>query len=487
MFLSFFLCFISAGLLILSFPPADFYFLIWVGFVPLFFALEDKNIKQAFFLSYLWGLIFWGVLIYWLMKVTLVGYVFLALYLALYSGIFGIIFLLVPSSRRMLVLPSAWVVIEFIRTYFLSGFGWALLGYSQYKNLFFIQIADITGVYGVSFLIILFNLTIYSLLSIRHSMVDRRRRIVVSLFIFLFVFLYGYYRVTQRNPGLFSRPFRISLIQANISPYEKWDEELKNEIIERYIYLTQRAVKKNSPLIIWPETAFPGFWNEERELREKTLNLAKEIKTGILVGAPIWEEGVSYNSAILISSEGEEMGEYRKIRLVPFGEYIPFPRILGFLRNRFNIGDYSRGKEYKVFAFPSLPDICHFSVLICFEDIFPDLTRRFVKKGAEFLINITEDGWYGKTSASFQHLQALVFRAVENRRYMVRAANTGYSCVINPQGRIISELKDDRGEKLFISGVHTSEIFPNSEITFYNRFGDWFIVFSTIVFLIFLL
>ncbi|MCM8798171.1 MAG: apolipoprotein N-acyltransferase, partial [Candidatus Omnitrophica bacterium] len=281
-------------------------------------------------------------------------------------------------------------------------------------------------------------------------------------------------------------PIRLSLIQANISPYQKWEEDFKDKIIEKYISLTQRTAKKNPALVVWPETSFPGFWEEERLLREGVLSLAKEIKTDILIGSPTWEKGLSYNSAILISDEGREISRYHKVHLVPFGEYLPFPKIFGFLQKRFSIGDYAQGKEYTIFRRQLPWTTYHFSILICFEDIFPNLVRSFVKNGAEFLINITEDGWYGKSSASFQHLQALVLRAVENRRYMVRSANTGYSCVINPWGKIVSELKDEQGEKLFITGVHTGDVFSNSRKTFYTLFGDWFIYLCFISFFLIL-
>ncbi|MFN7171142.1 MAG: apolipoprotein N-acyltransferase, partial [Candidatus Omnitrophota bacterium] len=158
-----------------------------------------------------------------------------------------------------------------------------------------------------------------------------------------------------------------------------------------------------------------------------------------------------------------------------------FPRIFGFLQKRFSIGDYSRGKEYTVFTYRFPFVISEFSVLICFEDIFPSLVRKFVQKKAEFLINITEDGWYGKSLASFQHMQSAVFRAIENRRFVVRVANTGYSCVINPQGKIVSELKDNQGNKLFITGIHTAEVIPNFQKTFYSRWGDGFVFLCIII------
>ncbi|MCM8778619.1 MAG: apolipoprotein N-acyltransferase [Candidatus Omnitrophica bacterium] len=346
----FFLCFLSAVLLILSFLPTNFSWFSWIAFLPLFFSLKNKSKKQAFWLSYLWGIFFWAGLIYWLVKVTLLGYIFLILYLAIYSGVFGILFNLVTDNWFLVSIPCIWVSLEYLRSQLFTGFGWALLGYTQYKNLPLIQIADVSGAYGISFLIVLVNGAIFSVVSSQYSAVSKMKKSFSSLISLSLVLAYGYYKIYQASSIRHQVPLKLCLIQANIPPYQKWDEELKKVIIEKYILLSRVAAKKNPHFIIWPETAFPGFWEEEKELREKVLNLVREINTAILVGAPTLERNLSYNSAILISEKGEENFRYRKIHLVPFGEYIPFPRIFGFLQKRFSIGDYSRGKEYTVYS-----------------------------------------------------------------------------------------------------------------------------------------
>jgi len=489
---SIFLIFLSSLLLVLSFPRPDFGWFVWVGFIPLFFALENKSKKQTFWLSYLWGIFFWAGLIYWLVNVTLLGYIFLVLYLALYSGLFGLItsYELRVTSYGFLVLPCAWVSLEYLRSHLFTGFPWAILGYSQYKNLLLIQIADITGAYGVSFLIVLVNMAIYSAVSPsiplrasrQLSAISKIKKCLLAVSIISVVYIYGYYKMyhTRHDAGGMTqdvrRPaFAISIVQGNIPPTEKWDAAYNNLILEKYSLLSSVAANKNSQLIVWPETSFPGFWDEEPDLREKVLDLAKNTGANFLIGAPVVENDRSYNTAIFISGRGEELKRYRKVHLVPFGEYIPLTKILGFLEKRFSIGDYARGKEFSVFNTGQLfLTPTRFSVLICFEDIFPGLVRRFVQEGAEFLINITEDGWYGKAGASFQHAQAAVFRAVENRRYLVRVANTGYSCFINSQGKIVSELKDKQGSRLFITGVHTDKVIAHTEKTFYSQWGDGF-------------
>ncbi|MCM8798558.1 MAG: apolipoprotein N-acyltransferase, partial [Candidatus Omnitrophica bacterium] len=184
MFFSFFLCLVSALLLILSFPPAEFSFFAWISLIPLFLALKNKNIKCAFWLSYFWGLIFWGCLLSWLTKVTFLGYIFLVLYLAIYSGILGIFI----ACHFLIIIPFLWVILEYLRTHLFTGFGWALLGYSQYKNLPLIQIADITGAYGVSFLIVLVNLVIY--LRVSSSVGPKKKKSFSTFFSLLFSTLF---------------------------------------------------------------------------------------------------------------------------------------------------------------------------------------------------------------------------------------------------------------------------------------------------------
>ncbi len=493
---------LSALFLVFSFPTLEFSWLVWIGFIPLFFALENKSGKQAFLISYLWGVIFWAGLIYWLVNVTLLGYIFLVLYLALYAGIFGFLVFRVTGYWLLVTIPSAWVSLEFLRSHLFTGFGWGLLGYSQYKNLSLIQIADITGVYGVSFLIILVNLAIFR--AIKTIALKKLRvtsyELPVTVLLVAVSLVYGHYRIYQLPVTSYQLPVRVSLIQGNISPYEKWEGEFKNSILEKYFMLSKVASSKEPALIIWPESSFPAFWEEEPDLKEKLLSLARELKTYLLIGVPTSEGGRIYNSSLLISEEGREIGRYRKIHLVPFGEYVPLADILGFLGNMFPIGGYKRGKDLTLFTIDKFPvyipgcgippdkrgipaafkfnadnaGAVKFSVLICFEDIFPSLVRRFVREGASFLINITEDGWYGKTGASFQHAQAAVFRAVENRRFVVRVANTGLSCIIDDKGKIISQLRDEKGRRIFITGVHTAEILPGSGRTFYNLCGDLF-------------
>jgi len=513
-------CLLSATSLILSFPTFNIWFFAWFGFVPLFFTLQSKSKLRAFFLAYLTGIIFWWGLIYWLVYVTFIGTFVLILYLALYFGIFGLVvsqFYLLPTTYYLLLLPSSWVLLEYIRAHLFTGFPWALLGNSQYLNLPVIQIADLTGVYGVSFLVMMVNVLIYSVarcpcLTGRQalSVAREKQKYFLPLLIIFFVLVYGYFKLLQANRLTDQQAtMKISVIQGNIPQELKWDSKNNGFIINKYINLTVQAAKDKPDLIIWPEAAMPCVLEEAPIFYEKVKEFAKRIKTPLVLGAVIAKDENYYNSALFISSEGKLLNRYDKLHLVPFGEYIPLKKILPFLETVVPIGDITAGKEYTVF---SLKDLLasypvnqlassnrqtgkqanrqtKFSVLICFEDLFPELSRQFVKKGANFLVNITNDAWYKRSSAPFQHLQASVFRAVENRVYLARAANTGVSGFILPTGKIISLVQDESSRKIFVDGFATQDIFmPEWPLSFYTRYGDilpfvclLFIIYSKII------
>ena len=442
-------------------------------------------------LSYLTGIIFWSGTIYWLVHVTLPGTILLILYLALYFGFFGSIItkaFLKPVYYHPFLIPTVWVILEYVRSYLFTGFPWALLGYSQSENLALIQIADITGAWGVSFLVMIANVAVKEILTYRLKVFGYRRRakqfFVVFLAGFVFVAGYGIFRLNQKREG---GKLRVSVIQGNIPQELKWEPAAKSYILDRYSQLTEEAAKSNPDLIVWPEASSPGFLGEDDLVFADIFSLAKKTKVPILVGSVVREGQKYFNSALLINGSGQITQRYDKLHLVPFGEYIPLKKILPFLQAVVPIGDIDKGREYAIFKIPNLKSLPvrqagqipnKFSVLICFEDLFPGLSRHFVRKGADFLINITNDAWYKKTSAAAQHFQASVFRAVENRLTLVRSANTGVSGFIAPTGKVISLVRDESGENIFISGYLTEEIsMPERKtLTIYTRFGDVFII-----------
>lgn len=439
---------LSALLLIFSFPSFNLNFLVFIGFVPLFFALENKSSKQAFLISCICGFIFYLGTLYWLYHVTVIGLIILCLYLAIYFGIFGITI----SRFGILAAPIVWVILEYLQTNIpIMGFGWILLGYSQYKNLPLIQIADFSGVYGVSFVIMMLNVAIYR--ALKKSFWE----IIIAGVILMIVFGYGVIRENRGGDG--GNGVKVSVIQGNIPQELKWDSEAQNMIIEKYIALTKMSAFDNPDLIVWPETSFPGFFERDEDMTDRVLILAREINIPILAGVNTEKDGKYFNSAVLVSSEGKTAGEYDKIHLVPFGEYVPFSDKFPELHKLVlgELGEFTHGHELKIFNIGHRAESreLRFAVLICFEDIFPELSRKFVKNGAKFLVVVTNDAWYGKSGAAYQHAACSVFRAIENRIPVVRCANTGYSCFIDSNGRIYDNV-EEKSTNLFITGYKTA-------------------------------
>ena len=478
-----FLSSLSAILLILSFPGFNLEFLAWFGFVPVFFALNNKSLKQAFFLFFITGVIFWSGIIYWLVHVTLAGTIVLVLYLALYFALFGLI--IRPCTKHstpyaLIFIPSVWVLLEYLRSHIFTGFPWALLGYSQYLNLPLIQIADITGAWGVSFLVMLVNVAIVEILwgASRQTLYLRLKVVMIVVVLVLFLTLsYGYFRLSTQAKNPSGNSIRVSVIQGNISQELKWDPDARAYILDRYTQLTGQAAADKPDLIIWPEASAPGLLGEDDAIFQEIFGLSEKVKAPLLVGAVATDNGKYYNSVLLIEPPGAIAGRYDKIHLVPFGEYIPLKNVFSFMETIVPIGDIERGVKFTIFENHIRPGRApeRFAVLICFEDLFPELSREFVIKGAGFLVNITNDAWYKKTNAAHQHFQACVFRAVENRVFLARSANTGVSGFISPYGKIISLVNNEAGENIFISGYNTQDIIPLGKFTtFYTRYGDIF-------------
>ena len=463
----------SGMLLAGSFSFSQCWMLAWFAFVPLFLALANQGARKAFLLSYLSGLAFWSGAIYWLIHVTLLGQILLILYLALYSGIFGFLLSFVLSRRSsafLLFAPSLWVVLEYLRSHLLTGFPWALLGYSQYANLPVIQSADIAGVWIVSFIIMFVNVAIEEALA--------RKRWRYLLFAVVVVILDIFYGAFRLNKNESVETLKLSVVQGNIPQELKWDLRAREFVMERYFKLTSEAKKDSPDLIIWPEASLPVVLEDEPVYYARLLDYTKTTARPLLFGAVTDRKGSYYNSALLLSQEGELLERYDKLHLVPFGEFIPLRKFFPFLETIAPIGDIAPGRDYALFNIQhqGLKIPYRFGVLICFEDVFPELSRRFVNQGADFLVNITNDAWFGRTSEAYQHLAASVFRAIENRVNVVRSANTGVSCFINPQGKILSLVSDGAGNSIFIPGYLTQDISLRNQPTFYGHCGDFLII-----------
>ena len=474
----------------LAFPPFEFAILAWVAIIPLILVISESTKKQAFWYSCITFAIFYTGLLYWLVNVTMPGLIILVIILTIISGFFGVMASIVMKySMDLLIIPFIWVIFEYLKSHIFTGFPWGLLAHSQYKNINLIQIADITGVYGISFVIIAFNMAFFAVIK------RRERKIAYLMVSLLFIVIstsYGIYK--SDNLNLISGP-RISVVQGNIPQEQKWDSSFAEDILSVYAGLSKQAASDSPDLIVWPETSFPYLAEAGRQPAKEIKDLAKELNIPILAGIAYFDGDRYYNSAILFDGDNEFLDIYSKMHLVPFGEYVPLENLLSFLRKHIDkpIGDFGKGTKYTVFPVTSLRNtnsssgalmrsisFNKFGVLICFEDIFPYISRGFVSEGANFLINITNDAWFGRTAASKQHMISSVFRAVENRVSVVRAANTGISCFIDPTGKVTSSVTKG-GHDIFIEGYETKEIDIARTRTYYNVYGDIFVYFCAIM------
>ena len=485
---------LSALLLLAAYPLLNVTWLAWVALVPLIHALVSvARLRRAWWLGYLHGFIFYLGLLHWLTHVTVAGYVLLAAYLACYHAAFavGVAWLLRRTDgplghplARLAWIPSWWVILEWIRNHALSGFGWGLLAYTQASHPSLIQPADLAGAYGVSWLIVLVNVTVGQLLR-PQSLTRKVQAALVTGVVMLGVIGYGVWHLRAPATG---ETLRVAVVQGNIPQEEKWDRAFQESILQRYEALTREAATTSPDLIIWPETSFPGIYPVEAWVVDRTRALAQAMHAPMLVGAPTTTPQLLdpslWNSALLFGPTGERLARYDKLHLVPFGEFIPFERQFPALRQLIVTGNFDPGHEATVFSLPqtdselsTLNPQVRFSVLICFEDVFPELSRRFTALGARLLIVITNDAWFGRTSAPHQHLQASIFRAVECRVPVVRSANTGVSGFIDAHGRLTHLVADAARNPLFIAGFATGLVTPAhaGATTLYRRWGDWWV------------
>jgi apolipoprotein N-acyltransferase len=487
---------VLAGIILtFSFPPSKLSLLAWVALIPLFFCIDENSFLRSFKYGLIAGLSHYLTLIYWIIFVlghygnlsvlaSLGPYVLLCSYLSVFFGFFtGLSRHLIFSPMGLLWVPGLWVSLEYLRANLLSGFPWCLLGYSQYKHLQIIQIADVVGVYGISFLIVLVNLNIFHLIKSRKR---KNIRIITwetlfSLILVSSVLSYGYYRIAKLEEiKAQNRPVKALIVQGNIDQSLKWDPSYQEETLEIYTRLTRSALSFKPDIVLWPETAVPFFFQDNKTFSPRVLSLAKDTGAVLIFGSPAYRRIAGstryFNRAYLISPNDLSVQYYDKVHLVPFGEYIPLKNILSFIDRLVPAaGDFQPGDEIRPLTHKGL-DI---GVLICFESIFPELARKHTLKGANLLANLTNDAWFGKTSAPYQHLSMAVFRAVENKRPILRSANTGFSALIQPHGNIVSM------SRLFEEEALKFKVFTvNKKITFYTRYGDLFaIIVSGICFL----
>lgn len=483
----------SAILLILSFPNFDLGFLAWIGLAPLLLAIKDKSLKVTLGLSYLTGIgFFLGVFfcINSVKGVTPLHYSALGLYLGLYFPLFGFFFYFISRKTKLplvTITPVSWVAIEYLRSH--AGFAalpMGLLGYTQHQNISLIQMASFTGIYGVSFIIVLANAAIADLIG---HWIDKRKngepfemktppvfRGAVVLAMILILWVVGYISIPSALSG---KPFSVAVVQGDIPSELKWEREYRDQILSKYENLSEEVLKLNPQLIVWPEASTPGFVLKNMDLYQRMVTIVRRLNKHLIVGSAeypkfsktLMKGKKSGNTALFLSPEGKVLGQYLKIYLIPFAEYVPYEGVIHWPKFIVSPSKNSHiaGTELTLFGI----DGTKFSTLICSEMMFPDLSRCMVKKGAGFLINISNEGWFGKSAYPYQFLAICVFRAVENRVNLVRSTNTGISGFIDPYGRVTGKVIKD-GKDIFVEGTLTQEIFLSPPGTFYTRFGDIF-------------
>jgi apolipoprotein N-acyltransferase len=464
--------------LALAYPRVDYHGLAWLALVPLFCVAVLAPPRVALGWGWLTGTAFFVVLLRWLdhtfrvysiipWPFTWVPVVALAAYCGLYFGLVSLAMAWVRGrlglSAALLAAPVLWVTAEWMRGRLLGGFPWGLVGYSQYAVLPLIQVAELTGVYGVSFVVVAVNAAVAG------TLVLSWRRAVVGLLaatgLLGATLAFGWHRLSEAAPAA---PVSITLMQPAIEQPLKWDPSHQARTLTIYLELTRRAAGTRPDLIVWPETAAPTPLRTDPELQGELEELSARAGAPILVGSiDVAEDSPPriFNTAFLVTAKGIA-GRYDKIKLVPFGEYVPLSSLIGFVRGWAEfIADLEAGQRPLVFAGPPAP----FGVVICYEGIFPELVREFVRGGARFMVNMTNDGWFGRTSGPWQHLSMYSFRAVEHRIAFARAANTGVSAFIAPTGRVVRQLG------LFDRGVLRDVVPLSTGPTLYTRLGDWFV------------
>jgi len=496
-FLPFGLALLSGSFLSFSFPRWEFYLLAWIGLIPLLFAIESRSFSKAFFLGWIAGAVYFAGTLSWV-TISMHNYgkipwaisyflmLLLVSYLSVYVGLFAALLRFAAENKSgplLLLAPLLWTTLEWIRGHFLTGFPWSDLAYSQYRFLPVIQIADIGSVYAVGSLIVFVNAALFLIL--RAAWVEKRfalKECALALSIVLLTMAYGTFRLSQ--PVGQEKTLSVAVIQGNIEQDKKWDAAFRDQTVQTYKRLSLSTLQAPSrpELIVWPESAAPFFFATEPTYQAEFTRLAREGGFYLLFGSPAFEPAspgkiALLNSAYLLSPTTEVSFRYDKMHLVPFGEYVPLSSLLFFVHKLVEgIGEFIPGREATVMEAASTK----IGTVICFEVIFPEVVRQFVKNGAAVMTTITNDAWFGDSAAPHQHFSMVVFRAVENRVPFARAANTGISGFIDAQGNITQR------SPLFVEAALTEQLRPGNRHTLYTLYGDFFALISVAVTLVFI-
>jgi apolipoprotein N-acyltransferase len=464
-----FLIFISAILAALAFPPYKLGFIIYFAPVLLLYLLENANLKEAFGIGYVWGVIFNMALLYGVLWATVPGTFGAIILIALVPAFQCWLYRLI--SRRSIILgmilwPLLWVGFDYIRTFSEFNFPWSDFAYTQSYYLPLIQISEITGLYGVSLIIYIVNILIYSSLRLKLNRNRQTILLATAVILPLLLVVYGYIRLPSKSePGT----TKIAIAQGNIGPEIKWENGGDRISYDTYIELSRQAAADSALMVVWPETALPFYLLHEPARYQTLKSLIDSINISILTGIPEYEragkdEYIYFNAAALFQPGHHPVQTYSKIKLLPMSERIPFSGRFKKLKDiHLGQADFSSGRKPTVFALDSLK----FAALICFESAFPEYCADFCRNGASFLVVITNDMWFGPSSIPYQHARMSIFRAIENRVPIVRCANTGVSMFIDRWGRTTNQTKT------FVRALEINTIKPERSPSFYNRHGNW--------------
>lgn len=512
---------VAAGLILAAaFPNLNIAGLAWAAPALMAFSVRGARGWQAFRIGYLAGLAFWLASIYWILLIPVNGYPILGwVALSAYHAFFSAIWVWLISrfdfrasnwtSRKMWALggAAAWVALEMIRARFLGGFPWNLLGVSQLKLLPLVQFASFTGVYGVSFLVVWTSLSLYNGISVILTRPTKRfvwqAEIIQPFLIVAIAFAYG--MAKMRSPEASSASLRVTFVQPSIPQTVIWDPAEDTNRFNQLMAVSEKAVADGTDLLLWPEAALPTF--DEANFTAIT-NLIRSHGIWMILGADDVlphpteghpEETEYFNAAFLFNPAGEFVKAYHKRNLVIFGEYIPLVRWLPFLKWFTTItGSYSSGTEPGRFDIYRIADhtvevqlnndgttkpwprkqVIRTSPLICYEDMFPQLGRSATAEDTDFLVNLTNDGWFGERGEQWQHANAAAFRAIENGLPLLCCCNNGVTCWIDSCGRM-RQIFHDPNDSVYGAGSMTADIplLADGEKrprTLFNRYGDWF-------------
>jgi len=475
------LALLSGLLLGISFPESSLYPCAWIALVPLFMALTGCSSRRAFLLSWAAGFCYFGIIFQWGLIFGFSVWLAICLLMGFYTGICGAVtapFLSSGKSAVRIICPAlVWVSYEYIRSIGPLGLNWGSISYSQYTFLPLIQIVSITGMYGITFMIVFFNTAVneavMTLLLRREAGQGNHRlgrasviSIVIAILLPIVSICWGFGRISSdRSKEKHYPSLRISTIQPSLDMCLQCDASVQRMTLATLEELTSRGQAEGGTLFLWPEASVPTYFPNNIQVTKRICNFAAQRRIYLLAGAPyMGRDAHIYNEAYLISPQGTIVEGYAKRRLVPFSENLPFSRYLRKYHPFNKFSDVEPGNAWKTFATP----MARFGALICFESDFPYIARLNIRQGAQFLAVLANDAWFERSSAASHHLSWGVFRALENHANVVQSANTGISAFIDYNGRIRSSTE------IYTRTVLTDEIVLQPAGTLYTCAGDYF-------------